>query len=671
MLVILPIAAYVLLLYVFRSKNFEWRGGILAAATLWGVYVTATAEILSVQHRLTQSALSLAWLGLCLAIVVFANLPSQRLRPTAATIQARTSPAGFSTRDKASLNLLAGVGLVIFLVGVTAFFCPPNTWDAMDYHMPRVVQWINNRGVQFYPAHDYSQLIFAPWAEYAMLDLDLLFGGDRFVNFVEWLSLIGSAIGVSAITKLLGGNRWAQVLAAVFSATISEGVLEASGAMNTYVEAFWLVASVYFLLRWREEQSWFNVIASGASIGLATLTKGTAYVYLPCIVFACWWLGSRRAKVLFLQRLPVVILFILGLNAPQFIRNYDLTGSPLGLPFPDGGPRLKWKNDRLSVSGTFSNVIRNAALHLGTSNALNAKVQGGIERLIRVTGADPHDRANTWVDTQWSKGFHLNTFSRHEILAGNPLHFFVILLVGVLLLGHLALRCPPAVIPYTLGIGGAYLLFCALLRWQMWGSRHHTPLFVLMSVTVGIVLSLNCSRQIATWIGALLILSAIALALGNSIRPLVPWPWGWSPSPSILTRSRAELYLEDQHRYLATSFISAAARLKAEGCRNVGIDSVPGTNQYYVYPMLTLLDAGFETKVFYSDVQNLSRKYMRQEEERGVCAVVCLNCANVRQKWEQYRSIGGQASVSGNVVVFSAHGQIVNSPTNGYDAPHL
>src|SRR5262249_10400210 len=42
------------------------------------------------------------------------------------------------------------------------------------------------------------------------------------------------------------------------------------------------------------------------------------------------------------------------------------------------------------------------------------------------------------------------------------------------------------------------------------------------------------------------------------------------------------------------------------------------------------------------------------------CAVVCLGCAGVAEKWGEYQGIGGRASVFGDIVLFSARGQVVN-----------
>src|SRR5207245_6681932 len=133
--------------------------------------------------------------------------------------------------------------MVMTRVAPSALVAPPSTWYAMEYHLVRVVIWISQHIARFFTTPDYAQLILGPWAEYAMTQAYLLWGTDRFVNFVEVLSMFGSAIGVSVIAKILGAGPRGQVLAAVICATIPSGVLEASGPMNTYVVSFWITTT--------------------------------------------------------------------------------------------------------------------------------------------------------------------------------------------------------------------------------------------------------------------------------------------------------------------------------------------------------------------------------------------------------------------------------------------
>jgi 4-amino-4-deoxy-L-arabinose transferase-like glycosyltransferase len=122
-----------------------------------------------------------------------------------------------------------------------------------------------------------------------MLHFYVLWGGDRFVNLIEWLSFVGCIVGgVSLIAEQLGAAGYGPLLAAVLFATIPEAILEASGAMNTCVASFWIVVTVYFALRWKDEPVWANTFALGSAIGLAILTKGTALAFLPPLLAVCW-----------------------------------------------------------------------------------------------------------------------------------------------------------------------------------------------------------------------------------------------------------------------------------------------------------------------------------------------------------------------------------------------
>ena len=649
---IFPVAAFGLLLRIAQLRGLDWRVGILSAATFWGTYVAASTELLSLGHQLTKVNLSIAWSPLCVASLIYLYLvrplPPQKSRPGFVT-RARGIASQF---DGLELALLSGVGGIVAVVAAIAILCPPNSGDVMTYHMPRVVMWMNNRGVQFFPTFDYAQLIFSPWSEYAMLHLDLLWGGDRFVNFVEWFSFVGTLVGVSLIAGALGAGRRGQVIAVVVCATIPTGILEASGGMNTYVLTFWVVTSVYFLLRWIDEPTWFNTLGVGAAMALAVLTKGSAFIYLPCLVAACWLMATSPRRRLFLKRGPVLVLLILAMNAPQFVRNYHLTGTPLGLPFSEAGPNLEWGNQHVSVSRTFSNVIRNASLHLGTpSDRVNAWTYRIIVRTIRILGADPDDPATTW----WEGGFQMNKTSRSEMLAGNPLQFALAFVVLFLLFVRVR-KTPGRLLLYAFGLIGAFVLFCALLRWQPYGARHHLPIFALASSLIGVEIERWSSRLVAFTICLALLVGAVPFVVLNRTRRLLPFDSG-----SVLRASRAQLYFAAGNQSSMVDFESAANAATAQGCRNVAIDSLLDGD---VYPMMALLDPNVsKTRISYAHVKNRTATFTWHEDQSSPCAVICLGCAGVDEKLNEYARSGDTGLVFGDTVVFTGSSTLSESPS--------
>jgi hypothetical protein len=648
----LPVAAYCTTFAALLRRGEGWRAAVIGSATLCGVYLALVTELLSWPHLITRPALAITWL---LATLVSGYFYWRTPQQPAQSREPSPDHVALGTKSRIEWALLIGTGVLFLLVGLTAVIAAPNTWDAMSYHMSRIAQWMTNRDVANYPAFYSAQLFLSPWSEYAMLHLDLLYGGDRLVNLVEWASMVGTVIGASLIAKRLGAGTRGQIFAAVACATLPEGILEASGAMNTYVETFWIVAACYYALRLNERQSWATSLGLGATLGLAVFTKGTAYTFLPFLLIACWLMGPPIARRRMLARLPVVALVILILNGPLFLRNYQLSGSPLGFSTPLGNdPERQYANDHLSASIAIGNSIKNLALHTGTPvDSLNRLMAHGIDSLLRGMGIDPNARAATYRG-----GFHLNPMSSHESLAGDPLQVSLIILVALLLFSRRYGDRDSRLL--MLGVIASFVLFCALVRWQAWNARYHLPLIAIGLAIAGAVLDRVRTSYMIEIAGLVLLVSATPFALSNSLRPLAPW----KPN-SILRRPRTDSYFQDLHQLLETPYTSVAAALKQGDCKNIGIDA---SLEDFDYPLFALLGAGHaDREVRYTGVRNLTERYARPGA-KSPCAVVCLRCANAPAKWGEYQKIGGRASIFDETVMFSSQGELNND--RRADLPH-
>jgi 4-amino-4-deoxy-L-arabinose transferase-like glycosyltransferase len=646
----LPLAAYLAIFWVLRLRGEGWRSAALGAAVCWGLFLALVTEILSVPRLITRPALSIAWLTLALVVFAYGWVLHRSASRRDGSDGEDNRQSNAKPLDKIDWVLLSGIGLLIALVGGTAILSAPNTWDAMAYHMSRVAQWMTNRDVNLYPTFYSAQLFLAPWAEYAILHIDILYGGDRLANLVELFSMIGTVTGVSLIAQEIGASRRGQLLAAVTVATLPEGVLEASGAMNTYVGAFWIVVAVYYLLRWNARQSWAIALAIGSAVGLSILTKGTAFMFLPCVLLACWWMGSALARKRLLIRLPVLLVIVLALNGPLFVRNYRLSGSPLGFPSPLGDdPERQYANSHISASIAVANVVKNLSLHFATPiPALNRRVSQAVVWTLNSLHIDPNDKASTYRG-----GFHLNNFSSHEARAGNPLQL-VLLAVACLLLFSPGIgnRTPRL---YMLGLAGSFVLFCALVRWQPWNSRYHLPLFALGMALVGVVLERSWNRFALSSVACVLLASALPFAVFNSLRPLASWP-----RASILRQTRQESYFADSHDQWAGSYVAAANLVESSHCNSVGVDA---SLEDFDYPLFALLGAAHgDREVTYAGVRNLTAAYARPRRVPP-CAVVCLRCANAPAKWAEYEEVGGRVSVFDELAVFTPDGNVPNNQT--------
>ncbi len=348
------------------------RDYLLRTAVLTGTAAIAITELLSPFHLLTPWPLAAAWL---IAVALFAWAGPRialkcRIRPFEAAFAA----------------VLAVIGAVI---AFTAILSPPNSADAMAYHLPRVVYWAQSGSVAFFPTPYLNQIMLQPLAEYFMLHTYVLTGGDRWINLLAFAAYAGCVVGVSAIAGAFGLSSRSQVWTALFAATLPNAILQASGAKNDLLLAFWLVCAVYFAAR--RQAKWLAL-----STALALATKGTAYLFLPpLLVYAVVILPRRQ-----LVWIPAAVCL---LNGPQYLRNLELSGSPLGFDSAQGDGVFRWRNEHLTWKPAVSNALRHASEQLGArSPRWNQSVYDVVIRIHRALAIDPQDRDTTWPGARYA-----------------------------------------------------------------------------------------------------------------------------------------------------------------------------------------------------------------------------------------------------------------------------
>lgn len=385
MFVTLPFLGSLLLLCLARRRGACWRESAIQAGLAWGIITIFLTEVLSLVGRLEVTGLALAWVAVDVSLLVIVWK-----RSSGGPIW--ESP--FAGLGRAEWVMLAGIALILFFTALIALLAPPNHIDTLSYHLPRIVYWLQQGGVGFYPTDDGRQLHQPPGAEYGVLQLHALAGSDRFDSMIQWSAFPLSIVAVSLIARRLGAERRGQIIAAVICATIPQGILQTTGGKNDYVLAFLLAAVVYYLLAFREEPDAEHMLGLGAALGLSLLTKGTAYFYIPPLVAALVLTWPRRAWARVWRLAPLGIILIFALNIAHWTRNYRLIGNPVG-PSVEGG--LKFSNDVFTPAAVFSNLVRNAALHLWTpSERITHALEWRIAKLVQVGGLSESDPRITW-----------------------------------------------------------------------------------------------------------------------------------------------------------------------------------------------------------------------------------------------------------------------------------
>lgn len=328
--------------------------------------------------------------------------------------------------------------------------------------------------------------------------------------------MVGSLIGVSVLAKQLGGNKDTQLFAALIAACLPMGILQSSSTQTDYVVTLWLVCFVYSTLRLIEVSetqapTLRQSSLAGVSLGLAFLTKPTAY--LLAFPFLGWlsFVLARRWRFGAIKIMAVISGIALAINLTHYIRNLETFGSPIAPP----AAISRWTNASPGLesfgSQLISNVIRHTALQMATPSYSGTRiVEIAVEKFevaIRGETAGPN--------------FRLPTHLYHEDFAGNPIHLFLIVLCGVVLIGRLKQRGLSLIHYYVSSLVVGYLALCFYLQWNPWVTRFHLPLLVLWAAAIANTLNAAVLAPIRPVVIVLLVVASQTALFYNETRALI------------------------------------------------------------------------------------------------------------------------------------------------------
>lgn len=614
----------------------------MIAAVVFGVLVTLTTEMLSLFKVLHRGGLIVSWLliGGGLAWWLFSR-PHCRQEVCTKVRQCLMAAVVVCRSSCGYEFIILALAFLVLAVGGVALCAPPNTWDSMTYHLGRVIHWMQNASVANYPTHIPRQLTYAPWAEFAILQLQILTQGDRLANFVQWGAFVGCLLGASEIAKRLGAGAGGQLLASVVCGSIPMALIQASGTQNDLVVAFWLVCLVVFILDMRARHLWTTPWLVGASCGLALLSKFTAYIYGMALM--SWYLAEvfrqSRWSVLSWRKILQTSLIAALINVGYYARIFDLLsrahwrleargqsagavglGSSATVPVLPENPQnsrrriaipVRYVNQVWDMPALLSNLARNLALHAATPFAsLNARLERVVVRLHEWLGVEVSDPDTTYP----RNGYRGVSFSLHEDSAGNPVHLFLVCLIPGLLLFS---QSPHRALLWTYGaaVAASGLLFCIILKWQPWHSRLHLSLFILAAPLLATLLAERIRRRGLVFPSLLLLLLSVPWLFWSRPRPL-------AGPQSVFSVPRSSQSFANRPD-LEPSYTQGIEVVRQRGCSSVGL--VLGGNDWE-YPFWALLhNTETPARLEHLEVHNFTRVLTTLTDANfHPCAVIAI-----------------------------------------------
>jgi 4-amino-4-deoxy-L-arabinose transferase-like glycosyltransferase len=563
------------LFWLAKRAGFQNGQAVLIASVLWGAILTLITELLSLFHAIALLPLIVCWIAAtAMVLVVGVFLRGKSVGSTERTFQL----PGLRTPE--ALMVFATVVLVVALAVIGLIAAPSNS-DSMTYHLARVMHWMQNHSVEHYPAAHAPQLYQPPMAEFAILHLQIMMDGDRLAFAVQFVAMLICAVAVFLLARQLGAGPRGQLLSVLFVFTIPGTVLQANSTQNNLVLSAWLVCALVFLLRFRESLSstkrggWSvhslgSALLFGLCCGLATLTKGTGYVFLLPILIWFAVISIVKFKARGLVVIGIAGIAAIVMNIGHWTRNWRWCGSIL-VP----ADTVWVYRAQVTSPGLFaSNVIRNLALHLRTG------IAPADSALIRATAAAHHMMGVDVADPAITVPTHtLAATPRNmgEDVLGNPIHLLLIFLASGLVLAQAARGRQWDAALLVAVVCGGFLLFCFTIKWQMFHARLHLPLFIMAAPFVAIALERLTHRVFATFPIAVSILVAFALVIINPGHP-------FRGRLSIFRQPREAQYFANRTQ-LYQPYRKAADLLAENHCTDVGITS----GQVWEYPLWAML----------------------------------------------------------------------------------
>jgi hypothetical protein len=574
---IIPLFASYLLIYTL-IKQINGRECLREASLItWIIFcslVLVITEIFSLFNALNYESVLIFW---SIASLIAVGLIA--LNKTQNNFKKNLPNKDIKIND---LIAIAYIFTLVTILLLLTIYCPPNTWDSMTYHMSRVAHWVQNENVSFYPTHILRQLHQPPFAEYLILQLQLLNNGDRFANIPQFASMIISTLGITLIAKEFNLKTSGQVLAALISISVPMGILQSTSTQNDYVLTAMIVSAMYFAIKLQYAHLVKYLVLFSASIALALSTKGTGYLFaIPIIGFALFY--TKKNIPLSLKLLGMIVIACAVFNAGHYLRNFNLYGSILG-PGREGS--LSYANEIFSIQAFISNLIRNIAIHLGTPiPAINLMISEFVNWLHHLIGISASNPKTTWGGIP----FLLDPINPHEDGAGNFIH---LLLIFISLFIYFTKKNIQTTLTtrYIFCIVSCFFLFFIYLKWQPWHSRLQLPIFILWSPLIAMSLvstKFFIKRQF--FIILCIFIASLPWTLFSATKPLIAklhskYPY-YKVEESIFNSSRNQQYFMNRPK-LWSSYKNLSEEIIKINEKNIGLIISGDEWEYPLFPLL-------------------------------------------------------------------------------------
>jgi hypothetical protein len=467
-------------------------------------------EILSLFNGLNKVNVIVSWV-LVLLVIYFIN----RTRPLKLLLlQIITYKWEITLEAK---RLLFGVFVLIILpLCLLSIFIPPNNWDSMAYHLPRVEHWIQNGNIYPYNTNIVRQVLTSPLSEYMLVNIQLLSGTDSFFNVVQFASFLLILIIGTLVFKEFNVSYKGQLLLVFALMSLPMMIFQSTTTQTDLLASLFFLAFIYFaLLTYKElDEFKFNIFYLIISLALGVLTKYHIAIFaLPiCLYLFYFIITKKKVKDIYFTILIGVLIFSVIL-LPLFVRNIYFFGSITGKEvFAENATIV---NSTLSIKNMLSNdlkhVIDFVSLPVDFYNKMLFSINHSIHSLI---GISENAAGNNWAGEPFIVNNHLTEDTAgsliHAIWIAIPL-FFIYKMKNKLKLSLLIFYC-------FIGLS----LYSLFFRYTPFDIRLLLPIILLLIIiSTFVIIKQVKSQTIINLFIAFLFLIALFPVYFNRAKPII------------------------------------------------------------------------------------------------------------------------------------------------------
>jgi MFS family permease len=387
------------------------------------------------------------------------------------------------------------------------------------------MHWLQNGNVNHFATRDLRLVSIAPFASYAQMWVMGLAGNDLFLNFVQWISYVWSALVAGVISWRIFHNVIPTSIALLLVISMPMGIAESTTTQSDWVGAIWVVIAAALVAQRTTNGVSFRIYSAGLflSAGLSAGTKTTALFATGLVILAAIFLELWRKEATWHLRLMnsiwISMISLLGALIgilPQAVRNVKTFGNVSGETFG----LLNERFDAVTLAGnTLRIVIRNIGVPTQLSQYVNAQLPNLFDTL-RIPWIDP-----------FAVGYeHLPYISlaRNEDYATSPVQLVLGLLVSIFLVFFFK---TPHLVRLFAALGVSLVLLNAIVwKWNDWGNRFLLQAMVILAIPLAFALWRGLStgrpmRKVTAPISVLLIsatcLYGLFVSLTIQYRPIL------------------------------------------------------------------------------------------------------------------------------------------------------